>query len=167
MTGGALAAIPATAIAAPPPPAEAAAWKPSVLNAHQNETVIALTDLIIPETDTPGAKAAGVNRYFDLFLKESPAEQTQHLIAGLGWLDRHANQKYGHAFAGCPKDQQIAILEALDTNKEPGLQPGHQFFETMKSMTSQIYYNTSIGYRELNKGGRVPSTFACQHGGHA
>ena len=162
---GALAAVPAGAAAAPPP--EAVPWKPSILNAHQNETVVALTDLLIPETDTPGAKAANVNRYIDLFLNGAPVGQAQQLLSGLGWIDRHANQKHGHAFAGCAKDQQVAILEALESNAEPGLEPGHLFFQMMKSMTGQIYYNTAIGFRELNKGGRVPSTFGCKHGGHA
>ena len=162
----ALAAVPAAAVAAPAD-APPATWTPSTLNGHQNETVIALTDLIIPETDTPGAKAANVNRYIDLFLKQVPSEQSQAMISGLGWLDQYSNSKYGRGFIGCTKPQQIAMLETVDANKEPGLQPGHEFFQMMKGMTSQFYYNTAIGYRELNKGGRVPSTFGCQHGGHA
>jgi hypothetical protein len=36
----------------------AAAWKPGLFDDHENETVIALIDLIIPATDTPGPKAA-------------------------------------------------------------------------------------------------------------
>ena len=34
-----------------------ALWKPKVLSAHQNATVVELTELIIPQTDTPGARA--------------------------------------------------------------------------------------------------------------
>ena len=106
---GALATVPGAVAVAATPPVGSTDWKPAVLNMHQNETVIVLTDLIIPETDTPGAKAAHVNRYIDLFLKEMPADEGQQLIAGLGWLDRHANEKYGHGFIGCSKEQQIAI----------------------------------------------------------
>ena len=40
-------------------------WKPSFLDDHQNETLIVLSDLIIPATDTPGAKSALVNRFLD------------------------------------------------------------------------------------------------------
>ena len=43
-------------------------WKPLLLDEHQNETLIILSDLIIPATDTPGAKEALVNRYIDLVL---------------------------------------------------------------------------------------------------
>jgi hypothetical protein len=40
----------------------APSWKPFFLDEHQNETLIILSDLIIPATDTPGAKEALVNR---------------------------------------------------------------------------------------------------------
>src|SRR5437867_10734692 len=43
-------------------------WKPAFLDEHQNQTLIVLSDLIIPETDTPGAKQALVNRFIDLLL---------------------------------------------------------------------------------------------------
>src|SRR5271163_4643629 len=52
--------------------ADAPGWKPQVFDAHQNQTVIALTDLIIPATDTPGAQTANVNRYIDLLLADGP-----------------------------------------------------------------------------------------------
>jgi hypothetical protein len=167
MTGALAAAVPAATVAQAAAPAPEAPWKPQVLNSHQNDTIVALTDLIIPETDTPGAKAANVNRYIDLFLSATPADQTEHLIGGLGWLDRYANEKHGHAFVACSKDEQVAMLEALDANKEPGLEAGHEFFDMMKGITSRFYYNTAFGFRELNKGGRVPATFGCTHGGHA
>jgi hypothetical protein len=55
------------------------------------------------------------------------------------------------------------MLETMD--KERG--PGNNFFRQVKALTARIYYNTQIGYQELNKGGRVPKTFGCSHGTHA
>src|SRR5579863_1923251 len=81
-------------------------WKPSFLDDHQNETVIALTDLIIPATDTPGAKAALVNRYVDLFLRDGDPIQAAGVIAGLNWLDGHSIQQHGHPFVRLTAAQQ-------------------------------------------------------------
>lgn len=164
---GALAALPAVAVAEPAAAVAAQAWAPEILNSHQNELLIALTDLIIPETDTPGAKAAQVNRYIDRFLKDGEPSMRSFVVSGLGWVDQYANQKHGHGFLGCTNEQQAGILKALDANQEPGIATGHQFFVQLKSFTARLYYNTAIGYRELNKGGRVPRTFGCTHGGHA
>src|SRR5438128_10872649 len=46
--------------------AEAPALK--TLNPHENATVTASSALIIPQTDTPGAKAVRVNAFIDLIL---------------------------------------------------------------------------------------------------
>lgn len=132
-------------------------WRPSVLDDHQNETVIALTDLIIPATDTPGAKAARVNRYIDLFLRDGDRQPRENFLAGLNWLDGHAIDRHGHPFVHLAADQQTALLTGL----EQGVGPGREFFGRIKHLTATIYYNTEIGYRELNKGGRVPASFGC------
>src|SRR5438445_11766535 len=50
----------------------AAEWIPELFDDHQNQTVIALVDLIIPATDTPGATAALVNRHMDHILAAAP-----------------------------------------------------------------------------------------------
>lgn len=143
----------------PTSPAAASAWKPEVFDAHQNETVVALTDLIIPATDTPGAKAANVNRYIDLFLRDGRQEERERFLAGLSWLDGYALRKHNHPFVRCSGAEQTRILEALSTNKEPGLAPGNRFFFQVKMFTSRIYFNTEIGERELNKDGGKPSSW--------
>ena len=160
---GALAAFPATIPAAWAAQAAKSDWKPSFLDAHQNETVIALTDVIIPSTDTPGAKAARVNRYIDLFLRDGEQATRERFMSGLNWLDGESLRQHGHPFVHCAPAQQTATLEAMDS----GRGPGHDFFRMAKSLTSRVYYNTEIGYRELNKGGRVPATLGCRHGSHA
>ena len=134
-------------------------WRPSILDEHQNETVIVLTDLIIPATDTPGAKAARVNRYIDLLLRDGDREPREKFLAGLNWLDGLAISKHGHPFVHCTGDRQVAMLKTLND----GGGPDQEFFEQIKGLTTRIYYNTEIGYRELNKGGRVPASFGCQH----
>jgi len=138
-------------------------WKPSLLDDHQNETVIALSDLIIPATDTPGAKAAHVNRYIDLFLRDGNATQRTRFLAGLSWLDGQSIHQHGHPFVHLSPAQQTALLQPLESSTGPG----HDFFSLAKAMTAGIYYNTQIGYQELNKGGRVPKSFGCEHTSHA
>jgi hypothetical protein len=57
-------------------------------------------------------------------------------------------------FVKLTEAQQVAILRSLDVASEG---PGPRFFRAVKGWTSRIYYQTDIGMRELNKGGRVPS----------
>jgi hypothetical protein len=150
----AAASVPAVALA------QNTNWQPLTFDAHQNETVIALTDLIIPATDTPGAKQANVNRYIDLFLTDGDAGQRDRFLEGLAWLDRFARDTYTKPFRELTSEQQTSLLRQMDDGSAP--KPACDFFRLAKSFTSRIYYNTAIGFRELNKGGRVPATYACR-----
>lgn len=136
-------------------------WKPSVLDAHQNETVIALTERIIPETDTPGAKAAQVNRYMDLFLRDGDPKRRVEFLEGLSWLDGFSIRRSSTPFVRLSEADQDAVLQILDEGADPQVKAGHSFFRMVKAMTAQIYYATEIGFKELNKGGRVPTGFGC------
>ena len=132
-------------------------WKPELFDAHQNDTVVVLSELIIPATDTPGAKAALVNRWMDRILAAGPQEQRDAFLSGLAWLDGHAIAQHQKPFLRLTEAQQVEILKSIDG----GSGPGAQFFRMAKGLTSRIYYATEIGLRELNKGGRVPSTLSC------
>jgi Gluconate 2-dehydrogenase subunit 3/TAT (twin-arginine translocation) pathway signal sequence len=150
---------------APDTVAQAALWKPAVFTPAQNETVVLLSELIIPATDTPGAKAANVNRYIDLFLSEKPAEDRDQFLNGLKWLDEYSTKEHGGVFAKLEPAKQIAVLEKLDTANDSATEEGTRFFRQIKTMTSRIYYQTQIGFKELNKQG-IPSAIGCKHEAH-
>ncbi len=163
--------------AAQPAPGDVAAepeasWKPLFLDEHQNETIVRLTDLIIPQTDTPGAKAALVNRYIDLkYNEEEPAKQRE-LIEGLAWLDGRSLSLHGKPFVRLSEAQQIAMLEPLadPKNSNPQDLPGVKFFQLIKELTIFGYYTSKIGLdQELQYGGDTYNTSfpgACTHPEH-
>ncbi|HUZ47047.1 MAG TPA: gluconate 2-dehydrogenase subunit 3 family protein [Terriglobia bacterium] len=162
--------------AAAPSAAEAAevqaVWKPLFFDEHQNETLITLTDLIIPATDTPGAKAALVNRYIDLLYNEEKPETQKQLIDGLGWLDGRSMSEYSQPFVRLAEAQQTAILKRLadPANSNPDDRRGIEFFHRIKELTLFGYYTSEIGLdQELQYGGDTYHTSfpgACTHPEH-
>lgn len=147
-------------------------WKPLFLDAHENETVEALTDLIIPATQTPGAKAALVNRFIDLMLNDEDADRKKSFLQGLSWLDGRTMALYQKPFVGLTAEQQTVLLTSLANpdNKEPEDQPGVRFFEEIKDLTIFGYYTSKIGMeQELEYGGDDYHTEfpgACHHPEH-
>lgn len=153
-------------------PAADPTWKPLFFDSHQNETVIVLTDLIIPETETPGAKAAEVNRCIDLFLNEEEEDVRRQFLEGLAWIDGRALRLHGRPFIELAPEQQTALLEPLADphNGNPEDQPGVRFFQDIKDWTIFGYYTSQTGLeQELQYGG---DTFhdsfpgACNHPEH-
>jgi len=136
----------------------APAWTPSVLTPRQNEAVIALTELIIPATDTPGAKAALVNRFVDHVLSTADAKERSEFVRGLAWLDDRCRARVGKDVAGASAAELTTVLTPLAVEGTSAAEdaPGIAFFRTIKSMTITGYYTTEIGLRqELGDDGRM------------
>src|SRR5437899_4910927 len=90
-------------------------YKLRTLNPHQNATVVVLTDLIIPETDTPGAKAARVNEFIDVILTEwATPDERQNFLAGLAGVDKQSQEVFGKDFVDATPVQQVTLLRAMD-----------------------------------------------------
>ena len=137
----------------------AAAWTPRVLTARQNDTVVALTELIIPATDTPGAAAAGVNRFIDGVLHRAPAAERDAFLRGLTWIDARSRALYKKEFtAAAPADQTALLTSIADAAGTPAARDrtGVEFFRAIKSMTIDGYYTSEIGMRqELGDDGQL------------
>ena len=68
------------------------------LNPHQDATVTAIAEWIIPQTETPGAKAVRVNEFIDLILSEwFDEEDHAKFMAGLASVDTQAHELYGNS----------------------------------------------------------------------
>ena len=119
------------------------------LSSEQLELVATIADHILPETDTPGARAVGVHEFIDAMLVEGyTGDGRARFFAGLADVDARARAACGRPFLECARAQQRALLEDLD--RETLAQPA-AFFRTVKELTLVGYYTSEIGAtRELH-----------------
>lgn len=146
-------------------------WKPQVLSSRQNETVVMLTELIIPRTETPGAKAVGVNRFIDGVLNAASLADRAKFLRGLTWMDERSRASFGKDFVDADAEQQTTLLTRVadEDNTAEEDRAGVEFFRAIKSMTISGYYTTEVGLRqELGDDGHLAMTeFAgCDHPEH-
>ena len=90
-----------------------------MLTAHQNDTVIVLTELIIPETDTPGAKATLVNRFVDGVLADARPADRETFVRGLTWIDERSRALFQKDFVDASTADQTALLTRLSAENNP------------------------------------------------
>ncbi|MCA1561872.1 MAG: gluconate 2-dehydrogenase subunit 3 family protein [Acidobacteria bacterium] len=133
-------------------------WTPRVLNAKQNAMVVVFTELIIPETDTPGAKAALVNRFIDAVLHAAPPADRAAFLRGLAWMNERSQTVYEKDFVSASVADRTALLATLAHEKNEAVEDrlGVEFFRAIKSMTIDGYYTSEIGLRrELGDNGQL------------
>ena len=129
-------------------PSDAAAYTLQTLSSSQDELVATIAELIIPTTDTPGARAARVNEFIDIVVTDFlPEEDRTRFMNGLAEADAMAQAAHGAAFVDCSEEQQIALLTEMEdaayAAREAGEEPA--FFMQMKEMTLTGYYTSEIG----------------------
>ena len=151
--------------------AEASSWQPKFFTADQNELVTTLAELILPETDTPGARAAKVNEYIDLVLSDETAQIQKNFLDGLAWIDHRSNELFQKDFLGLSNEQQVEILTRLSdsSNIQPQDRAGRRFFLDIRGRTVFGYYTSKIGiHQELEYKGKQPLAewAGCPHPGH-
>ena len=120
------------------------------LNAHQNETVATIAELIIPKTDTPGAREAGVPAFIDVMLADwAGDDQRQMFTAGLANVDERSRALFGKEFVACSEAQQTQILTDLDAElarlRDTKSDASKNFFQAMKWLTLTGYYTSEVG----------------------
>ena len=147
------------------------------LNPHQNDTVVAMIDQIIPATETPGAKGARVNEFIDVILTDWATDtERQNFLSGLASVDKQSNELFGKDFSSASPIQQLTLLQSMDeiAMAEPKPLPKHgntvpardtqlrgNFFKVFKGITLHGYYTSEVGYTQELKLRIIPGE---QHG---
>lgn len=130
------------------------------LDPAQRELVATVAEHILPATDTPGARAAGVDAFIDVMLAEwCDAPDPEAFLAGLADLDARARALHGTDFLACTAADQARLLTVLDeelTQEREAARAGapwrgrpaapeQRFFHRMKRLTLVGYYTSEIG----------------------
>lgn len=111
------------------------------------EETAALAETIIPTTDTPGAREAGVAQFIEFMLQEwYPPDDRKRYMAGMTSLDEHCQSQYQRHFSRCREQQQMQIVAAMqDGQLEQFDDGGIDLFNHAKQLTLFGYYTSKIG----------------------
>lgn len=147
-------------------------WKPVFMDEHQNNTLIAVSDLIIPATDAPGATGALVNRFLDLLMTVESQETQRAFVEALAYIDGACMERYKSAFVYVPHEQQIEFINLLayphsqnTWGEEAEEFPGHTHFQKLKDWIAGAYYSSPAGLKEIGWNGEFPHGIftGCEH----
>jgi Gluconate 2-dehydrogenase subunit 3 len=149
------------------------------LSSQQNATVMAMSEIIIPQTDTPGANGAKVNEFIDVVLTDWATDvERKRFLTGLAAVDERSNKLYAKNFSDGTPEQQTALLQAMDDEwvREESVPKPHytgyekrdqqltgNWFGVFKRLTLTGYYTSEIGFTQELKKVIIPGAYhGCQ-----
>ena len=123
-----------------------------------------IAETILPETSTPGAKAAKVGAFMALMVTEVYDERERQVFQqGLRQLDEACRQAHASSFMQASAAQRLSLVEALDREQHAVMEdrapkqrvrapaspsasdePAH-YFRLMKELTLLGYFTSEIG----------------------
>jgi gluconate 2-dehydrogenase gamma chain len=114
-----------------------------VFTAAQRALVSALSERVMPTTDTPGAIAAGVPAYIEKLLADwaKPTDK-EPILAGLDAIEARSLKDFKVSAAAATAAQQDALL-TLAMNDQ--FSKGAVFFEAFRQLVLTGYYTSEIG----------------------
>ena len=117
-----------------------------------------VAETILPETKTPGAKAAHVGAFMALMVTDTYEDREQQIFrAGMRQLEQAA-------FMAAKPAERLALLERLDREQKAYMDgkaddaPAH-YFRLMKELTLLGYFTSEIGCTQAMRYRETPGRF--------
>jgi gluconate 2-dehydrogenase gamma chain len=129
----------------------------AVFTPAQRALMTALSDRVIPATDTPGAIAAGVPAYIEKLLADwaLPGDMVP-IRGGLDAIEARSLSDYKVAGAKAKPAQLDALLTLAMNDQIPG---GKTFFEAFRQLVITGYYTSEIGITQEREYLPVPGEY--------
>lgn len=136
-------------------------WTPKALTAAQARTLDIVAELIMPATDTPGAREAGVPQFVDRAVGDfCSAADAATIRAGLDRIEADAQAGQGKPFAALTAAQQTALLviyEAEGRQRRQGEPP--KFFPVLRDLVTAGYFTSEVGATKAVRYDPVPGAY--------
>lgn len=129
------------------------------LNADQQKLVTMISEMIIPETDTPGATSVKVPEFIDLLLSEwSSDDEKKGFLTGLTDIDAKAaalsaastQQARVSRFIQLDHAQRVELLKTLDAARDDRTGAGLAFGR-LKHLTVYGYFTSQVVQQKILK----------------
>jgi len=138
-----------------------------------------IAETILPETNTPGAKAAGTGAFMALMVTDAYTPRHQQIFRdGMKRLEEACQREYGASFIQARPEQRLALLQRLDAERQAELDardamqrsrapvapppppdaPVH-YFRLMKELALVGYFTSEIGYRQAMRYMETPGRY--------
>lgn len=126
-----------------------------------------IAETILPETSTPGAKAAGVGPFMALMVVDCYDEREQEtFVDGLAQVDERCRDMHDTSFMAATPAQRTALLEVLDGEQMQHMRARAKgkggrvhYFRMMKELTLLGYFTSEIGYTQAMRYAETPGRF--------
>lgn len=133
-------------------------WVPAYFSNEEIDLIAEICDTILPETESPGAKAAFAHRYIDIMIKDHYQLRDQQAFKrGLTLVDEDCLHYYGRKFVRCTPDIRLNYLLDIEEKTKVKLDKGVEllgsrpFFAMIKELTWIGFFTSKlIGEEYLN-----------------
>lgn len=145
--------------------------KVNYLNQSQRKIIAAITEVIIPRTDTPGAIDAGVPQFIELMAADwFNSEEKAIFQMGLNDMESRIPREFGKPFDQLDSRQQLAILEAMEAaasdsswfrrdNYRQAFVSDAPFICQMKELTVWGFFSSKVGGGQVLRYNPMPMRF--------
>ena len=134
------------------------ALSPIRFSQNESQLIAQIAELIIPTTNTPGAKEAGVGQFIEIMLRDCYSEaQVSHFKKGLIEIE-NKSQPLGGPFLTLNDDNQKRVLTEMvaaakaevgkENQRSLTKEPLIAFFSLMKSLTLFGYFTSEAGCKQ-------------------
>lgn len=124
-----------------------------------------VADTILPETSSPGAKAAGVGGFIPVMVKDCyTAEDQDVFVKGLAQIDERAQDAHGKKFQELTAAERTDLINTIDkeakeyhSSKEPDA--ANHYFHLFKQLTLLGFFTSEVGSTQALRYVQVPGRF--------
>lgn len=135
-------------------------WKPAFLTEDQGILITQVSDIIIPKTDTPGAKDVGVPGFIDVMVKDVYAKEDQdRFLEGLKAFNDGAEKKYGDPFIELTPEQQSEYTREVHAAALAENAPQRPFILMTKELTLLGFFTSEPGATQVLQYDPVPGAY--------
>lgn len=140
-------------------------WKPLFLTEDQGILVSQVAEIIIPKTDTPGAKETGVPAFIDLMLKDAYSKEDQdRFLESLKFFEDECKTEYGDSFMDLDVERQTAFVKkihdkAVEAEKNTKPAPKRPFILMAKELTMLGFFTSEAGATQVLQYVAVPGSY--------